>query len=520
MKLLIVDDQLATLSGLTNGINWKEIGITEVDTAQNAMEARLSYAKEIPDVMLCDIEMPVETGLELSAWVRAQNYETKIIFLTCHSDFNYAQEAISLGASDYIIQPAPYHRIREKVEKVLKEIRVKEKQVELENLGKVYAQQQSDISNSIWRGFLLGTVEDNVLDSLPDVPKLDSDIWLVLVQMVQQTEKIKEWNTNILTVALKNTVTDIFNADKYRKVLAFMENHSFALVIEPIEKGTMNRDQLISNLKYLENMYDMYMPCSLAYYVRGPLPMKDARSVWNELVTMRNQNVTGKKGLYTEQIDAKDGTYKQQFYRWKMILENNGVQAMEEDILTSLRKLSGEGKLNEKVLLAFHVDFTRLMMSVSGEMNNSLSEVFAEGKSKHYINAMTSQADMEQLIHEFAEYLSEVEKPEDGNAVVRTVIEYIDEHLSENIRKEDLTELMHLNEDYLTRIFKKEMGQSIKSYIIQKKMHAARELLQTTSLSVGSVAIQFGYTNFSHFAASYKKEFGITPAEEKEKAGV
>ena len=43
---------------------------------------------------------------------------------------------------------------------------------------------------------------------------------------------------------------------------------------------------------------------------------------------MRNQNVTGKKGLYAEQIDAKDGTYKQQFYRWKMILENNGVQAI------------------------------------------------------------------------------------------------------------------------------------------------------------------------------------------------
>ena len=133
MKLLIVDDQLATLSGLTNGIDWKSIGITDVDTAQNAMEARLSFAKRVPDIMLCDIEMPVESGLELSAWVRAQSYSTKIIFLTCHSDFNYAQEAISLGASDYIIQPAPYHRIREKVERVLQEISIKEKQEEFES---------------------------------------------------------------------------------------------------------------------------------------------------------------------------------------------------------------------------------------------------------------------------------------------------------------------------------------------------------------------------------------------------
>ncbi|MBQ9154152.1 MAG: hypothetical protein IJ130_10090 [Solobacterium sp.] len=52
MKLLIVDDQLATLTGLTQGIDWKSIGFNEIDTAQNAMEARMSFARGVPDVML------------------------------------------------------------------------------------------------------------------------------------------------------------------------------------------------------------------------------------------------------------------------------------------------------------------------------------------------------------------------------------------------------------------------------------------------------------------------------------
>ena len=64
MKLLIVDDQRATLKGLADNIPWQEDGFDVVDTAATAMEARLSFGRGRPEVMLCDIEMPVENGIE------------------------------------------------------------------------------------------------------------------------------------------------------------------------------------------------------------------------------------------------------------------------------------------------------------------------------------------------------------------------------------------------------------------------------------------------------------------------
>ena len=70
----------------------------------------------------------------------------------------------------------------------------------------------------------------------------------------------------------------------------------------------------------------------------------------------------------------------------------------------------------------------------------------------------------------------------------------------------------------MTRLFKKEMGISIKAYVIQQKLLEARRLLRTTNLTVSSVAVQLGYNNFSHFSAQYKREFGITPAEEQREA--
>lgn len=122
MKLLIVDDQLATLTGLCQDIDWKREGITEVAAAQNAMEARIIFRNGVPDIMICDIEMPVESGIQLGKWVRSMGYSTRIIYLTCHSEFEYAKEALELRAVDYILQPAPYEEIVEVVKHTIQDI--------------------------------------------------------------------------------------------------------------------------------------------------------------------------------------------------------------------------------------------------------------------------------------------------------------------------------------------------------------------------------------------------------------
>ena len=517
MKLLIVDDQLATLTGLANGIDWKDAGFDVVDTAQNAMEARISFARGIPDLMLCDIEMPVESGLDLIGWVRAQGYQTKVILLTCHSDFEYAQEAIRLGVSDYIVQPAPYHRIREKAEKALNVIREESSRAKMLDLARAYSSNQEEINSGVWRGYLLNTVELSALKNLPDFPDPDKPAYLIMIQLVQQTDKIREWTEQSLVQVMRNTIHDTFARNKYRRIVAKTDTGCYSLAVQPAEDREMPRDELVQLLHYLESMFDMYMPCSIAYYIQGPMEFARMPEAMSYLIRMRNANVTGQKGMFVEQSPASRNTvYKEQFYRWNMILKNAGGSEMARDAIESLRKYAAEGKLDGTLLMDFYRDITRLILSMQSEANDP--EIFRQSfNTPSYMNAMYSQKAMEELIRLIADLYDREAKPDEKTSIVKTVQEYIEEHLSDTIRMEDLSELMHLNEDYLTRLFKKETGMSIKAYIIHQKMSAARELLQTTSLSVSSVAIQMGYNNFSHFAASYKKEFGITPAEEKKK---
>ncbi|MDR1531307.1 MAG: response regulator [Clostridiales bacterium] len=123
MNLLIVDDEIIAIKALLAAVNWQNYGIAgDVYEAHNTAEALNIMSSQTVDVILCDIEMPGENGIEFIRKVRASGADAAIVFLTCHAKFEYAQEAIRLGCEDYILTPAPYENIAETVQKSAQKI--------------------------------------------------------------------------------------------------------------------------------------------------------------------------------------------------------------------------------------------------------------------------------------------------------------------------------------------------------------------------------------------------------------
>ncbi|MNW10759.1 Arabinose operon regulatory protein [compost metagenome] len=83
-----------------------------------------------------------------------------------------------------------------------------------------------------------------------------------------------------------------------------------------------------------------------------------------------------------------------------------------------------------------------------------------------------------------------------------------------------MAEIVYLNPDYLARLFKRETGISLGSYVIQVRIAAARHLLETTSLSVYTIASKTGYSNYSYFSKLFKQEVGLSPNEYKKEQHV
>ena len=103
MNIMIVDDEQPAIEGLLHLIDWQSYGFEHIYTARSMTEAMSVLKGDAVEIMICDIEMPVESGLDLFRWVRKQGLDTECIFLTAHADFFYAKEAVRLGGFDYIL---------------------------------------------------------------------------------------------------------------------------------------------------------------------------------------------------------------------------------------------------------------------------------------------------------------------------------------------------------------------------------------------------------------------------------
>lgn len=138
MKLLIVNDEIIAAKGMMAGIDWKAYGIETVDAAFEADSAREKLKENKYDILLCDIEMPGDNGIELVKWVRQQEMEIEVIFLTCHADFEFAQEAIRLKTQNYILLPAAYETVAAEVQKVVQLIEQKREAEKEQRYGKIW----------------------------------------------------------------------------------------------------------------------------------------------------------------------------------------------------------------------------------------------------------------------------------------------------------------------------------------------------------------------------------------------
>lgn len=213
MKLLIVDDQSTVVQGLLHCTNWAAMGFTEVDTALNAVDAKASLLRQEAEVMLCDIEMPMESGLDLLDWLRQRGMTTRCIFLTAHAEFKYAQEALRLGGFDYIMQPAPYEQVADAVSRALDNVKEEWAALELQSRGAVFDDQKKEIVETMLRGFLLGNAPGSSLTAFEElslVPRREQECWVALMQPLRWKQGEEPWELSLLSTAVGNMSSEVF----------------------------------------------------------------------------------------------------------------------------------------------------------------------------------------------------------------------------------------------------------------------------------------------------------------------
>lgn len=123
-KVLIIDDEVFIREGLQKAIDWKLINCEVVGEAEDGDEGYNLYQTLKPDIILTDIRMPGMDGLTMISKINTLDSICKIIILTGFRDFEYAQEALRLGAFRLLLKPTKSDEILFAASEAISEIKM------------------------------------------------------------------------------------------------------------------------------------------------------------------------------------------------------------------------------------------------------------------------------------------------------------------------------------------------------------------------------------------------------------
>ncbi len=519
-NLIIVDDEMQAVASVVEALDWKNLGIEDVSVAYSMKQAIDVFEKKSIDIMLCDIEMPKGNGIDLLKWVRGNKTDVESIFLTCHADFSYAKEAISLGSMDYLLKPVPFDELAAAVKKAVEKVDEKREINTKVTYGQNWIVNRQRLLEQFFLDLVKGEVknEQEILEKVLDVRKLTDDIKPAYRMMVFDIKKygalVAKWEKDIRMFSFKNIAEEVFDVCNGQLVVTFPVEDQLLLIVE--EALESEEVQAISALceTYIGSV-QRYLKSEVYAYVGPVTTVYEMAGIYEHLADQAKNNVLLNQQIltYQEKQSRKKVHSKPNGDLWRILFEEGKPTELEEEVTAYLDGCAMIGGIDAKFLEDFSQYFLQILLRGLGEKAITIQEVAKESAIKDYYYAASKsmsackQATC-QLIEDALNYIKETEEKMTN---VDKAIQYIHDNLDGDVSRESVSAAVFLNPDYLNKLFKKEKGITVTDYIYQERMKLAANLLESSDLSIRDIAGRVGYSNFSYFSKMFSRYSGITP---------
>lgn len=162
MELLIVDDEETALQAVLKNVKWEELPFKRVYTATNITSAKAELENEKIRIVLCDIEMPMGSGLDLLEWMNQNRRDVLCIFMTCHAEFSYAQKAIDYGVYKYLTKPINTDELEQIITKIVSRLDEQQPEVEYSGIPDAVRELIETVEKNLSSDIKLNTIADQL----------------------------------------------------------------------------------------------------------------------------------------------------------------------------------------------------------------------------------------------------------------------------------------------------------------------------------------------------------------------
>ncbi|WP_342549226.1 response regulator [Paenibacillus sp. FSL P2-0089] len=509
-KIMLVDDEILIRENIRECIDWEKEGFLYCGDAPDGELALPIIEAQLPDILITDIKMPFMNGLELTSVVRQKFPQIKIIILSGHDDFQYAQQALRLGVEDYCLKPFSaadlLQLLRSVSARIDEELRIRHKYAYTpENLFadlcgglistaaayEAAAQLELQLTAPYYAAAIFTLHPPNMEES-PELPPASPDAEALLAGLLKEAADSFIYKRSRMEMVLiykgsdplrmNHTLDDLCAAAKKR----LREGCGLEL---SVSRGKVCERLQGIHLSYLEaendrmfkQMSRMHSAAMLeAYYdpsAHGVL--LDRSRLVQFLKSGDHRQMSGfllELSKELEQMNWNSG--------YACYLMNDITLELVQTAKNGFRTAAGHAG----ILQELQTELKQISSSDDGlqylkQLYERLWEWRSEGADKH-----------RELIDRVKQYIRE---------------QYDKEQLSLN----DISKVVRVSPSHLSKTFSQATGQTITEFLTATRMDRAKELLKSTGHKTFEIAYLVGYNDQHYFSNLFKKVTGMTPME-------
>jgi len=507
MNLLIVEDERITREGLVESVDWQQIGVTKVFSAENG-EAGLFIAKRVlPEIVMTDIRMPRMDGITMATRIREILPECRIIFLSAYSEIDYYKAAIDLKAIRYLDKPVESEQLRAVIAEAVAECmlvhryksthefhHLQEKQkladaicvgeseesllAEYDRLKLRTSFRSKDYCTAIIIYFRLG-LEGELQDDVPIIAsQLSEDVIYPNIYSIRHKNRIALFlftPAEISSHHMKATCSKL--QDKLR-------DHEYSIAVGKVSRGLGTANKSYASAKKALDKTYIYPWGSVIYYsdeVEKTVSISTYAKEKNEILHHMSEDNEAETLEACERLYEKLKTGKDLIYHKARELYYEIISEVFQKADSSYLIVS-EDEMGEAISWIVLIESYNL-----DELHGFLCKHISL-----YFEAMVEAKVERKQVLAIKKYISK---------------NFMDDSLSIG----DISSFLHMSASHVCTMFKKETGDTINNYLTEYRLVKAKKYLRETLLTASEISLKVGYRDSSYFGRIFRKRTGMTP---------
>ncbi|WP_127582521.1 response regulator transcription factor [Paenibacillus koleovorans] len=533
VRIIIVDDNPVDRNGIERTMDWAGMGLEVVGSYANGKLALEAIDQVQPDLILCDISMPVMNGIELVEQLRRKGKAHKTIFMSCHDEFQFAKSAIKLDVESYILKPIIPEELQEAIVKAVTKHKAELSRMdEREDMLRLLEQSRPSLIDQFLRQVLFEpALQPEELArkleylQLPVSPAHRLHVVSVVVGQEHPAGPDSDIREAFIESFSVKKVIQEHAQDSVHLYSVQIAEREYALLILTEEDPEGSVLDLVVTMK--ESLLERWGIHS-AWGISSPSlgGFREAASLYKQ------SRIAVKSGYYSDQypVILYEEIAEQQSFEYQVDLKElfhevkqlllEGDRVSIEQFCDRYIKIHSTGYA-EGYIKSFVYSVLNIMQIQLLEMNESFSKVFGNEI------AIWSKLSEFETVQEVRSWLSDIfdtvihflhiDRKTEYSRVVEDIKQIIKARYHEPLTVNEIAKSIFSSVSHANSTFKKVTGKTIFDSLIEYRVEVAKMLLRDPSARIYAVAEQVGYSNKSHFCLLFKKYSGLSPQEFKTK---